>query len=242
MINRTVQPRAGILEASMKNLIYDGPLGVIIKSGLEAVGSDMQEIEEANIESVKLQANGDFKALGDMKRIPVDYLQKLKAECHVAVALSLLLRLKRHIKFTFGLNDARCQAFSPTEPIKSGDVLLRQNIPFIIKDIHTAPPRTLHQMLQQYEVLKRSLKEDTVDYTYSASTARKRTRSVPAQEDRSKGNIQPDVPLSTRSLRRKSLFTSPKHSNDGTSESECEDDRNQQKRRQLRSSMLKRKR
>lgn len=243
MINRTVQPRAGILEASMKSLIYDGPLGAIIKSGLESIKSDMREIEETKIESVKLQANGDFKALGDMKHIPVEYLQKLKDECHVAVALSLLLRLKRHIKFTFGLNDARCQAFSPTEPIKSGDVLLRQNIPFIISDIDTAAPISLHEVLQQYEALKRSLKEDTMDYSYSPSTARKRTRSIAAQEDRSKRNIQPNL-LSTRSLRRKGLFTSPKHTNDGTSESECEDDRNQQKRRQLSSNgvLLKRKR
>lgn len=243
-INRTVQPRAGILEASMKNLIYDGPLGAIIKCGLEAVEADIQEIEGANIESVKLQANGDFKSLGDMNRIPVDYLQKLKAECHVAVALSLLLRLKRHIKFTFSLNDARCQAFSPTEPIKSGDVLLRQNVPFIIKDIHTTAPRTVHQLLQQYEVLKRLLKEDTMDYNYSASTPRKRTRSFAAQEDKNRGNIQPNVLLSTRSLRKKSLFTPPKVTEDETSESDYEDDHNQRKRRQRSSNgvLLKRKR
>ncbi|RWW03546.1 hypothetical protein GW17_00033292 [Ensete ventricosum] len=35
----------------------------------------------------------------------------LKADCHEAIALQLLLKLKRHLKIVYGLNDARCQEF-----------------------------------------------------------------------------------------------------------------------------------
>lgn len=32
-----------------------------------------------------------------------------QADCHEAIALQLLLKLKRHLKIMYGLNDARCQ-------------------------------------------------------------------------------------------------------------------------------------
>eukprot|EP01018_Ginkgo_biloba_P004990 Gb_41686 [translate_table: standard] len=77
---------------------------------------------------------------------------KPSANCHAAVAFTLLLRLKRHIKVVFGLSDARCQTFSASEPIKSGEALSRQSIPFTIKDLPIAVPTTIHQMLQQYQI------------------------------------------------------------------------------------------
>ncbi|KAF6151822.1 hypothetical protein GIB67_010396 [Kingdonia uniflora] len=54
------------------------------------------------------------------------------ADCQAAIALQLLLKLKRHLKIAFGLSDARCQEFSSNDPLKLGEALSRQNIPFDI--------------------------------------------------------------------------------------------------------------
>ncbi|KAF6158902.1 hypothetical protein GIB67_012319 [Kingdonia uniflora] len=54
------------------------------------------------------------------------------ADCQAAIALQLLLKLKRHLKIAFGLSDARCQEFSSNDPLKLGEALSGQNIPFDI--------------------------------------------------------------------------------------------------------------
>ncbi|GKV08789.1 hypothetical protein SLEP1_g20372 [Rubroshorea leprosula] len=118
--------------------------------------------------------------------ISEDDVEKIQADCLSAIALQLLLKLKRHLKIVYSLNDSRCQAFSPTEPLTSGEVLSRQNIPFDISETHTSLPSTYQDLVQRYQEFKNALKEDTVDYsTYTANIKRKR----PAPRRGAKGRV-----------------------------------------------------
>ncbi|KAI4375279.1 hypothetical protein MLD38_013167 [Melastoma candidum] len=116
----------------------------------------------------------------------VEDLSTVKLDCLGATALRLLLLLKRHLKIVYGLNDERCQAFSPNDPLKPGEVLTKQNITFDITGIRTDLPNTAEEVAQQYQEFKSALKEDTVDY--AAYTA----------------NIKPKRPASRRGPRRTS--------------------------------------
>ncbi|KAB5516460.1 hypothetical protein DKX38_027108 [Salix brachista] len=123
---------------------------------------------------------------GESLSISKDDVEKIQAslkalewcksvDCLAATALQLLLRLKRHLKIVYGLNDARCQAFSPTEPPKPGEAFSRQNIPFDTSQTCTSLPSTYQDLVQRYQEFKGALKEDTVDYsTYTANIKRKR--------------------------------------------------------------------
>ncbi|KAJ6371248.1 hypothetical protein OIU77_001700 [Salix suchowensis] len=112
---------------------------------------------------------------GESLSISKDDVEKIQVDCLAATALQLLLRLKRHLKIVYGLNDARCQAFSPTEPPKPGEAFSRQNIPFDTSQTCTSLPSTYQDLVQRYQEFKGALKEDTVDYsTYTANIKRKR--------------------------------------------------------------------
>ncbi|KAI8534083.1 hypothetical protein RHMOL_Rhmol10G0060800 [Rhododendron molle] len=157
-INRVIQVRTGTLEANMKAFLHL-----------------WQE------DAKKLNGNGITQPQGPScqpvcdQTIPMDLNGTLEADCLSATALQLLLKLKRHLKILYSLNDARCQEFSPTEPIKPGEVLSRQNISFNITEIRTELPTTHEEVLQRYQEFKTALKEDTVDYsTYTANIKRKR--------------------------------------------------------------------
>ncbi|KAK3212439.1 hypothetical protein Dsin_017145 [Dipteronia sinensis] len=107
--------------------------------------------------------------------ISKDDLQKIQVDCIAATALQLLLKLKRHLKIVYGLNDARCQAYTPNEPQKPGDVLTRQNISFDISDTRVSLPSTYEDLIQKYQEFKHALREDTIDYSvYTANIKRKR--------------------------------------------------------------------
>uniref|UniRef100_A0A2P2MDB3 Sister chromatid cohesion protein n=1 Tax=Rhizophora mucronata TaxID=61149 RepID=A0A2P2MDB3_RHIMU len=107
--------------------------------------------------------------------ISKDDVEKIQVDCLAATALQLLLKLKRHLKIVYSLNDARCQAFSPNEPPKTGEALSRQNIPFDISETCTSVPSTYQDLVQRYQEFKNALKDDAVDYgTYTASIKRKR--------------------------------------------------------------------
>ncbi|CAL1357633.1 unnamed protein product [Linum trigynum] len=120
-----------------------------------------------------------------------DDINRIQVDCLAATALQLLLKLKRHLKIVYGLNDSRCQAFLPNEPPKPGENLSRQAVPFDVSDIRTSLPTTYQDLVQRYQDLKNALKEDTVDYaTYTANIKRKRPtprkkpgRGAPAAED-----------------------------------------------------------
>ncbi|KAJ7974325.1 Sister chromatid cohesion protein [Quillaja saponaria] len=113
--------------------------------------------------------------LDDSRGISKDDLQKIQIDCLSAIALQLLLKLKRHLKISYSLDDSRCQAYTPNELPKSGEFLSRQNIAFNIGDTHFSLPTTSQELLQRYQEFKNALREDTVDYTiYMANIKRKR--------------------------------------------------------------------
>ncbi|KAG0481397.1 hypothetical protein HPP92_011904 [Vanilla planifolia] len=122
--------------------------------------------------------------MSDMDSISVpseENLQKFQADWHDSIALQLLLKLKRHLKIVYGLNDEKCQAFSLKEHPKAGESFCRQNVPFNSSDISTSSPTNYGEMLQKYQEFKAALKEDTMDYaTYTSSIKRKAPR--PTQE------------------------------------------------------------
>lgn len=102
-------------------------------------------------------------------------LQMIQVECLAAGALQLLLRLKRHLKILYDLNDARCQAYSPNDPLKPGESLSKQSLPFNVNEINIEHPKNYEDFVQRYQEFKNALKEDTVDYAiYTANIKRKR--------------------------------------------------------------------
>ncbi|KAJ4960537.1 hypothetical protein NE237_020447 [Protea cynaroides] len=173
-INRVVQVRAGALEASMKvysshsmQNTHNAPHenGVIQKESAGHYISDHTIPEDTKGPSITAPAFNEIS----------EDLQKIQADCHAATALQLLLKLKRHLKIVYSLNDDRCQAFSPTEPLKPGEVLSKQNVPFNIGEIRINLPASNVEMIERYQELKVALKEDTVDYsTYTSSVKRRR--------------------------------------------------------------------
>ncbi|KAK7271858.1 hypothetical protein RJT34_28101 [Clitoria ternatea] len=104
-----------------------------------------------------------------------DDLEKVQVDCLSAIALQLLLKLKRHLKIMYSLDDARCQAYSPSEQPKSGEVISRQNIGFNIGESKFSLPTSPQELIQRYQEFKTALREDTVDYSlYTANIKRKR--------------------------------------------------------------------
>lgn len=210
-INRVVQVRGGELEANMKTIITEGALGATTKQVLESIAAERERMEEAAL-------NPDFTPpefkkevyidMVDTEGIPEDALDKLRGYCSSAMTLALLLRLKRHMKILYCLNDARCEAYQPTEVIKPGDMLAKREgvKEFNLKDLPVESSTTVRQMLEQYKAFKRLLKEDSVDY--AAYTANISTKKRP-------GRIQVDAdaahvnghPVARAMPRRKSVAT-----------------------------------
>ncbi|CAI9780691.1 unnamed protein product [Fraxinus pennsylvanica] len=195
-INRIIQVRAGTLESDMKDLMQSlqGNTQNISVNG--AIQSDpsahpvsyrtltidsnqrvSEELEGHHLpgHAASMDLNIHPSTSGNPCTVSSDALLKIQACCLAAGALQLLLKLKRHLKIVYGLDDARCQAFSPNDPIKPGEGLSRQNVPFNISDININPPNNYEDFLKRYQELKNSLREDTVDYsTYTANIKRKR--------------------------------------------------------------------
>ncbi|KAI5058048.1 hypothetical protein GOP47_0026218 [Adiantum capillus-veneris] len=210
-INRMVQVRAGVVESNIKALMHEGPLRVVAKEVTDCLAAERQQDSENayNLDAVHPQKSNESNCVDDTIGIPEETVLKLKVECLAAVALALLLRLKRHVKILYNLNDARCQIFTPTEPIKAGETLSRQSLKdFSFKGIPTGSTKTIKQMLEQYQAFKRLMKEDTMDYSaYASSIVRKRNRSshVPAVQHMEEVEMPENGHIPTlRSGRRKS--------------------------------------
>jgi len=191
-INRVVQVRGGELEANMKTIITDGALGTMTKHLLEIMAAEkVREGDEAyNLNAVaqepESQNHSEVHAeVGeDTAGVPEEVLEKLRGYCNSAMALALLLRLKRHLKIVYNLNDARCQAYQPSEAIKPGDMLSKRESvkEFSAKELPIDAPTTVRQMLEQYQAFKRLLKEDSMDYAvYTANIPVKKGRASRAQ-------------------------------------------------------------
>ncbi|KAH7847892.1 hypothetical protein Vadar_031376 [Vaccinium darrowii] len=196
-INRVIQVRAGTLEANMKAFLHslqedakklqgngitqpqepscqpvcDQTISMDLNGTVEVESGDQPVSNHSEHTYPNLRPRNSYNAY----HISEHDLPKIQADCLSATALQLLLKLKRHLKILYSLNDARCQEFSPTEPVKPGEVLSRQNIPFNITETRTELPTTHEELLQRYQEFKTALKEDTVDYsTYTANIKRKR--------------------------------------------------------------------
>ncbi|KAJ6822204.1 nipped-B-like protein [Iris pallida] len=170
-INRVIQLRAGGLEANMKTWSSLSRQQDQAKIPNEIHEMDdtlaMRQISENNVTTEVPSENSCGFSRED--------LQKFQADCHDAIALQLLLKLKRHLKIVYVLNDDRCQAFSLKEHPKPGETISRQNVPFNISDISTDLPSSFQDMVQKYQEFKATLKDDTMDYaTYTATINRKR--------------------------------------------------------------------
>ncbi|XP_040381685.1 sister chromatid cohesion protein SCC2 isoform X2 [Oryza brachyantha] len=171
-INRVIQLRAGAVESSLKNWtsMYQHPemVGMPRDTG-DAVMHEAGGYSNQNLIDVSQMM------LGNTCSMPVVNMAKLQEDCHGAIALQLLLKLKRHLKTVYSLTDARCQAFSLKDPPKSGETISKQNIPFNISNTNTSLPSCHQDAARVYQDFKTVLREDTVDYgMYTASAQKKR--------------------------------------------------------------------
>ncbi|CAA7031303.1 unnamed protein product [Microthlaspi erraticum] len=149
-----------------------------------AVYQDPRDQFTSSYQTQNGEANVHKMASSDPPELSTDDVQKIQVDCLAAMALQLLLRLKRYLKVTYSLNDDRCQAYSPTEPLKPGDPLSRQNVAFDLSGTRTDLPSTYQDLVQRYQEFKNAMREDTLDYTiYSANVKRK--RPTPRKSSRS---------------------------------------------------------
>ncbi|KQK21203.1 hypothetical protein BRADI_1g59325v3 [Brachypodium distachyon] len=164
-INRVIQIRAGAIESNLKNW-----------TSLDQQ-QDMADICQRTL-------NNPCSTSG------VD-MGKLQGDCHEAIALQLLLKLKRHLKIVYSLTDARCQAFSPKDAPKSAEAFSKQNIPLNINNTNTSLPSCLQDVARVYQDFKTLLREDAMDYVmYTAATVQKK-RPTP----RSSSKVRKPVPV-----------------------------------------------
>ncbi|CAL5393624.1 unnamed protein product [Camellia sinensis] len=211
-INRVIQVRAGTCEANMKAFLHSlqEDAKIVHGNGITPQWPSSQPVSSHTIStdpngtfkeepadepvsnhSVSVDSNLHSRSPCNSCGISEDDLQKIQADCLSAIALQLLLKLKRHLKIVYGLNDTRCQELSPNEPLKLGEALSKQNIPFNTNETRIDLAINHQEVLQRYQRVcehrhfeslqtefKTALKEDTVDYsTYTANIKRRRPPS-----------------------------------------------------------------
>ncbi|KAF6151937.1 hypothetical protein GIB67_010511 [Kingdonia uniflora] len=160
-INRVLQVRYGSLEATMKALssrsIQEDKHAILDENGvLQHDSSVLQQEPYSSAHSVSIHIKEEdailcSPTLGVSCGILKDNLQSNQADCQVAIALQLLLKLKRHLKIAFSLSNARCQDFSPNDPLKPGEGLSRQNIPFDISGTYFSLPTSHKEIIERYQ-------------------------------------------------------------------------------------------
>ncbi|XP_039139288.1 sister chromatid cohesion protein SCC2 isoform X2 [Dioscorea cayenensis subsp. rotundata] len=171
-INRVVQLRAGAIESSIKMWSSSSQQQDSLKAWDENHMGNVFSVHQVSDQTL---SDSTMTTSDNSCGISKEDLQKSQADFHDAIALQLLLKLKRHLKIVYSLNDARCQAFSLKEHPKVGETISRQNIPFNMSDISITLPTSYQEMVQKYQEFKTALREDTMDYTtYSANIKRKR--------------------------------------------------------------------
>ncbi|KAL4568534.1 hypothetical protein LXL04_024148 [Taraxacum kok-saghyz] len=204
-INRVIQVRSGGIESNMKTFLHklqeqipkEAENGLVQQQQQQVSVPDEEAVADGNLPvkeevptEIKEEVSNEIKEEAPTETVPVpmdldqqsmkivispDDLPHIQGDCLAACALQLLLKLKRHLKIIYSLDDARCQAFSPADPPKPGEFLSRQNIPFNVGEVDTTRPSTYHEILQRYQEFKNALREDTVDYSvYTANIKRKR--------------------------------------------------------------------
>ncbi|TVU40275.1 hypothetical protein EJB05_13731 [Eragrostis curvula] len=173
-INRVIHLRAGAIEANLKRWTsmdqHQHEVGVpSLSSDGHVVMHEPGGYSEHNLGDVSERMHNNPCSTSDVD------VAKLQEDCHDAIALQLLLKLKRHLKLVYSLTDARCQAFSLKEPPKPGETLSKQNAPFNIGNNNIHLPTCLQDVASVYQDFKTLLREDTMDFgVYSATVQRKR--------------------------------------------------------------------
>ncbi|KAI8010254.1 Sister chromatid cohesion protein SCC2 [Camellia lanceoleosa] len=171
-MNRVIQVIAGTLEANMKAFLHSLQEDAKIVHG-NGITPQWPSSQPVSSHTISMDLNGTFKeepadepvsnhsvsvdsnlrsrSPCNSRGISEDDLQKIQADCLSTIALQLLLKLKRHLKIVYGLNDTRCQEFSPNEPLKLGEALPKQNIPFNTNETHIDLPINHQEVLQRYQ-------------------------------------------------------------------------------------------
>ncbi|KAM3238424.1 sister chromatid cohesion protein SCC2 isoform X2 [Capsicum annuum] len=206
-INRIIQVRAGTVEANMKGFLQFFQAGCQKINASESIQTEPNQAIRRETETMVANKKIEEGLEGD--HVGIDYgsvdsymphqaslnthsisnadLQIIQVECLAAGALQLLLRLKRHLKIVYDLNDARCQVYSPNESLKPGEGLSRQSLPFNVNEINIEHPKNYEDFFRRYQDFKNALKEDAVDYAiYTANIKRKRP---PPRRSRKSGRM-----------------------------------------------------
>ncbi|GJN24260.1 hypothetical protein PR202_gb11991 [Eleusine coracana subsp. coracana] len=194
-INRVIHLRAGAVESNLKRWVsMDQPQDTM---GVPSLSRDSHVVmhEPGGYPEHNLGDVSDRMLNNPCSTSDVD-ITKLQEDCLDAIALQLLLKLKRHLKFVYSLTDARCQAFSLKELPKSGETLSKQNVPFNIGNNNINLPSCLQDVAPVYQDFKTVLREDTMDFgTYSATVRATVQRKRPTP--RSLSRVRRTAPAAT---------------------------------------------
>jgi cohesin loading factor subunit SCC2 len=172
-INRVIHFRAGAIETNLKKWTsMDQPQDA---AGMATLPGESHVVMHEpgvyysnNVGYIPERMNNNPCSTSDVD------MAKVQEDCYDAIALQLLLKLKRHLKIVYSLTDARCQAFSLKEPPKSGETLSKQNVPFNIGN-NISLPSCLQDVASVYQDFKTVLREDSMDFgVYTPSVQRKR--------------------------------------------------------------------
>lgn len=180
-VNRIVQIRCGplhsVIEASVSG---NGPLAKLATEERELMSIDEnKQGKETEVNEDKKNA----KIMAISGAVDASYeaaFQRVKGDCKQATALTLLLLLKKHLKYTYNLPDTRCQAFQPSEAIQKGETLSRRYIGAICyKNIPLDTPSNMREILVQYNEFKTLLEDDsTSDFAGFGTASSKRRGSM----------------------------------------------------------------
>ncbi|XP_051216494.1 sister chromatid cohesion protein SCC2 isoform X1 [Lolium perenne] len=206
-INRLIQIRAGAIESNLKNwTTMDQQQDVVgipryigdVMHEPGHTGDVMHEPGDTGDVMHEPVGNSD-QNLADIPQTMLNNscstsdvdMVKLQEDCHNAIALQLLLKLKRHLKIVYSLTDARCQAFSLKDQPKSVEVISKQNIPLNINNTNTSLPSSLQDAARVYQDFKTLLREDSMDYVmYTAETVQKK-RPTPRSASKVRRPVAP---------------------------------------------------
>ncbi|RLN34829.1 nipped-B-like protein B isoform X2 [Panicum miliaceum] len=173
-INRVIHFRAGAIEANLKKWTsMDQPQDA---AGMATLPGESHVVMHEpgvyynnNVGYIPERMNNNPCSTSDVD------MAKVQEDCYDAIAVQLLLKLKRHLKIVYSLTDARCQAFSVKEPPKSGETLSKQNVPFNIGNNNISLPSCLQDVASVYQDFKTVLREDSMDFgVYTPPVQRKR--------------------------------------------------------------------
>jgi len=96
---------------------------------------------------------------------------------HAALALSVMLLLKKTLRQTYGLTDERLQHFSPTEAPQKEEARVLKEDPLGLEQLDLGAGSSAQRAEAAYRLFKSLMKSDTDDFAceYKASTRKGRT-------------------------------------------------------------------